>query len=210
MKINNIGNSVVQIKNVHQYYNIVDIKMMDDIVLPGTNLNQDKVVLDTRDTVPGVNVQEFITLGGKSMSDYDPLTGMSKKDIISVKLGNNDSIAIDTLIAHKGTTSVSIDCSSIGNTIHINNMEIIPWYLGEYAKMSNLLTIQVKGFGEHDRVIFNDNTQDIRFVQGASSVRVDIVEQGGSFQDSGDYLGRLNFIGADIATVKNSFQSYVG
>ena len=206
MKISNIGNSVVQIKNVHQYYNIVDIKMMDDIVLPGTNLNQDKVVLDTRDTIPGVNVQDYITLGGKSMSDYDPLTGMSKKDIISVKLGNNDSISIDTLVAHNGTTSVSIDCSTIGNTIHVNNMDVTPWFLSN-PKMSDLLTIQVKGFGKHDHVVFNDNTQDIRFVQGASGVRVDVIEQGGSFKDPNDYLGRLNFIGADMATVKEAFQS---
>ncbi len=214
MKISNIGNSVVAIKPVHQYFNEIGIKMMDDIIIPGTNLNhQDKITIDTRDTIPGVNVQDYITLGGKSMSDFHFGTGkpsFKTKDLVNVVLGNNDSIKIDTLFAHKGTTSVSIDCSTIGNTIHVNNMDITPWYLGENAKLSDLLVIQVKGFGKYDHVIFNDNKQDIRFVQGASGVRVDILEQGGSFTDPSDCLGRLNFIGADMTTVKESFQNYVG
>lgn len=146
----------------------------------------------------------------KSINDKDPLTGMSQKDFFKFNL-KNDTLFVNSIWANKTTTNLHVNLFEKGaskETLNLANLDITPWYLtGKFLTKNDILVINVKNLSREDKVFFDSKSQDLKFYQKGSSAFVDIVEEGGSFQNPDDYLGRLRFLETNIMTVQNAFQS---
>lgn len=117
----------------------VNIKMNDSILpTKNGNLEQDIILADTS---VGIS-KDTVKLTGKSMLDYDVLTGMTKPDIVKVKLGEGDSLIVGEVWATRQTTDISVGFGVGSQTLNIKDLNISPWYRsGQYMSLIKNLRI---------------------------------------------------------------------
>lgn len=218
MELKTIGDVVVNVK--HQWSRTIDVIFQDKPfrkpIRPVSDF--DLINLDVVD-----KVVDKISLSGISLATQlshlekgikDPLFS---KDLIKISLGNKDTLVVKDLQSDTRSTKIDAILGKGEQSLDISDMDLRrQWYvysancIGDIRQaFGGISTINVQQLDKQDHVVFNDNTQDIRFVQGINSIRVDVIEQGGSFKDPGDYLGRLFFDGSDMSTVKEAFKQEI-
>ena len=218
MKLETLGDPIINV-NTKKWFRTTDIIFQDGLSCrkPFFNLDHDLVKLDVMD-----RVVDRVELSGRSVTnqpqiiDKDIKDTLFSKDIVKVSLGNKDTLVVKEFESDRKSTQIDVLLGKGNQTVNISDMDLRRKGNRESTSSSNIgdvnqyfrniSTINIHNVEKQDTIEFNDKDQDLRFVQGASGVRVDVIEQGGSFKDPEDYLGRLFFKGADVTTVQNAFK----